>query len=283
MRRTFLIVIGVGIGVAAGVPSLAQPMDAAVAAAIPATIVVPGPDAQEQFLRDAPVVKVRGVGKGITGTQRATLSGGGRTHDASVQTIDQSASRFESSQRVEFNFRDYWGYNVAAYRLARLLGLDMIPPSIDRPFRGERAAFTWWIDEVAMDEGERMKTRRMPPDALAWNRQIYAMRVFDELVANTDRNAGNMLIDTRWRLWLIDHTRAFRTSTQLTAPHRLVRCERVLLARMRTLTGPALEAAMGEFLTPHEIRALLARRDRIVARIDALGPDALYDLPRFGS
>ena len=39
------------------------------------------------------------------------------------------------------------------------------------------------------------------------------MRVFDELIANTDRNQGNMLIDKQWKLWLIDHTRGFRTTS----------------------------------------------------------------------
>ena len=48
-----------------------------------------------------------------------------------------------------------------------------------------------------------------------WNAQLHILRVFDELIANTDRNQGNMLIDSRWKLWLIDHSRAFRTSSDL--------------------------------------------------------------------
>ncbi len=238
---------------------------------------------QEQFLRDAKVTRVRGVGKGITGTQRATLSTGSMSHDTSIQSIDESAARFESAQRVEFNFRDYWGYNVAAYRLGVMLGLDMIPPSVERNFRGKKASFTWWVDDVVMDEGERTKRKREPPDAVYWNTQMYIMRVFDELIANTDRNAGNMLIDTHWKLWLIDHSRAFRTTRQLAAPVKLIHCERTVLTKLKGLTASALRAELGEYLTVFEIEALLERRDRIVERIEALGPAAQYDFRRPGS
>jgi hypothetical protein len=33
------------------------------------------------------------------------------------------------------------------------------------------------------------------------------MRAFDQLIYNTDRNLGNLLIDGDWRIWMIDHTR----------------------------------------------------------------------------
>lgn len=233
---------------------------------------------QEKFLRDAPLIKVKYAKKGITGTQRATLSDGTLTHDASVQTIDDSSARFESAQRTEFNFRDYWGYNVAAYRLAVMLGLDMVPPSVERTINGKRAAFTWWVDEVMMDEQERLKSKRTPPDVLYWNAQTYILRVFDELIANADRNAGNMLIGPTWKLWLIDHSRAFRTKGELANPVKLLHSERAMLGKMKELTEDALKAELEDYLTIYEIQAILKRRDLIVARIEALGPQALYDL-----
>lgn len=259
-------------------PSLAHQATRPAPAASSSVATVPSLAEQEQFLREAKVIKVRGAKKGITGTQRATLSDGRRTHDASIQAIDQSESRFQSATRVELNFRDYWGYNVAAYRLAVMLGLDMVPPSVKRSHRGSDSAFTWWVDDVVMDEQERVKKKQVPPNALHWNGQIYALRVFDELIANTDRNQGNMLIDKRWKLWLIDHSRAFRTNEKLRTPGRLLRCERTMLARMKQLTRESLKAELDDYLTSTEIGALLQRRDRIVEHIDALGAAALYDL-----
>ena len=37
------------------------------------------------------------------------------------------------------------------------------------------------------------------------------LRLFDQLIANIDRNLGNLLIGNDWTIWAIDHTRAFRT------------------------------------------------------------------------
>jgi hypothetical protein len=235
---------------------------------------------QEHFLLNSRLDRIRGVSEGVTGTQRATLVDGEFRHDASVQTIDESKQKFEGTRRVEFNFRDYWGYNVAAYRLGVLLGLDNIPPSVARRHRTGEAAFTWWVDDVLMDERARQKKKQKPPDGTYWNYQLHVMRVFDELIANADRNAGNMLIDAGWKLWLIDHSRAFRTGAELSKPQGVKRCERALLAKMRALTRASMVEQLDKYLTPYEIDAILKRRDRLVAHIDALGPSALYDLRR---
>ncbi len=267
------------------VPRMAAPQDATPTAplslaahAVPSVTL--GLPEQEQFLLTARVSRIQNVKKGVTGTRRATLTDGSSTHDVSIQTIDESKTRFESTRRIEFNFRDYWGYNVAAYRLGRMLGLDMVPPSVQRPFRGSSAAFTWWIDDVVMDEQQRSKAQALPPDRTYWNDQIHVMRVFDELVANTDRNQGNMLIDKHWKLWLIDHTRGFRVTAGLQKPQIIRRCERSLLERMKSLTLDDLKAELGRYLNDGEMQALLKRRDRLVAHVESLGPSALYDLTR---
>ena len=93
------------------------------------------------------------------------------------------------------------------------------------------------------DEGERLKRARQPPDRESWNRQMYRMRVFTQLVADTDRNVGNVLIRRDWKLWMIDFTRAFRRMTTLMAPGDLTRCDRALLERLRALTKDTVTAA----------------------------------------
>jgi hypothetical protein len=105
------------------------------------------------------------------------------------------------------------------------------------------------------------------------------MIVFDELIQNRDRNAGNILWSSDWRLWMIDHTRAFRLGKELRQPKALTICDRALLERMRELTRPALAEAVGKSLTKAEMDALLSRRDLIVTlfdeRIAALGQGAV--------
>ncbi|BCS35532.1 hypothetical protein TBR22_A47650 [Luteitalea sp. TBR-22] len=238
------------------------------------------PASREAFLRTARIAEVRGVKVGVTGTRRATLQDDTVTHDASIQLIDQALPRFQSASRIELNFRDYWGYNVAAYRLAVRLALDNVPVSVARRFRGEPAAFTWWVDEVLMDERTRQARQVAPPDGADWNAQIHVQRVFDELIANTDRNQGNLLIDRHWKLWLIDHSRAFRLNTGLRTPATIRRCDRALLAAMKALTREAVDAELGDVLTGMERDALMARRDALIAHVEALGPAALYDRTR---
>jgi hypothetical protein len=135
---------------------------------------------------------------------------------------------------------------------------------------GKPAAVTWWLDDVAMEEGDRQKMKPVPqgPDPARTAGYIHILRVFDELIQNRDRNAGNFLWTKDWTMWMYDHTRAFRLGKELLKPQLLVRCERTLLERMRTLTAPALTEVMGKSLANSEIDAVLARRDAIVKLFD---------------
>ena len=232
---------------------------------------------QEAFLKNAKVVRTRGAGKGVTNTIRATLSDGTLTHEAQIQTIDESMQVFKGSQGVEFNFKDSWRYNVAAYRLNRILQLGLIPVSIERTHNGKTGAFTWWIDDVLMDEGERIKKRAQVPDTEEWNRQMWHVRIFDQLIYNVDRNLGNLVIDKSWNVWMIDHSRAFRLMEELKAPKDLRKVERGAFERLKAIDRPTVDKAVGNYLTSDEKRRMLQRRDAIVKLFESAGPDAIYD------
>lgn len=235
-------------------------------------------DAQiEDFLLHARVVKTHGAKKGVTLSLRATLSDGTLTHDAQIQSIDEKKQEFYNGREVEFNFRDSWMYNVAAYRVSRLIGLTMVPVSVARRHGTDMAAFTWWLDDVMMEEGDRLKKKIGAPDVVAWNEQMQLVRVFDQLIANTDRNIGNLLITKDWRAWAIDHTRAFRLNRVPKSIGNVTRCDRQVFEKLKQLDRPTLEKEVGKMLTDPEIDALLARRDAIVKHLDAAGPSVLFD------
>jgi hypothetical protein len=241
---------------------------------------------KEAFLAQGKVVKVRGAGGGgISGALRATLRQGDVRHDALVQSIDEQRPFKELGRSVELDFRDSYRNNVAAYRLDRLLGLGMVPVSVVRIYDRKRCGFTWWVDDVLMDERARVKKKRRAPDVEGWNRQMRVVRLFDQLIYNTDRNLGNLLIDKEWRLWMIDHTRAFKIFTELKAPGELsTQCARRVLEALRRLDHDTLAAATRDLLSDAQVKSLLARRDAIVAYYDAqirqLGESAvLYELP----
>lgn len=234
-------------------------------------------DAREAFLASARVVGQRPAPKGTTNTKRVTLTDGTFTHDASVQTIDDAKPIFESNRGTELNFKDSWRFNVAAYRIDRLLELNMIPVTVERRFDGKVGSFTWWVDEVLMDEQERYRQKKPIPDTKDWNEQMWTTRLFDQLIANVDRNLGNLLIDRSYNIWMIDHSRAFRINKEPKSPENLSKVDRSLLERLRKLDRETLRAAVGTYLADSELDAFMSRRDYIVAHYDKLGPPMLFD------
>jgi hypothetical protein len=241
---------------------------------------------QEAFLKEAKVVRTRGAGGGgITGALRATLSQGELQHDALVQAIDEEKPFLDLPRGRELEFRDSYKNNAVAYRLDRLLGLGMTPVTVVRMHENKRASFTWWVEDVLMDEKARLAKKIGAPDVEQWNRQMWVVRLFDQLIYNTDRNLGNLLIDKDWRLWMIDHTRAFKTFTQPKSPKNLApQCARGLLEALRRLERGTLAAATKDLLSEGQVKGLLARRDFIVKyydeRIRVAGEAAvLYELP----
>jgi len=226
----------------------------------------------EEFLRTAEVISAQPVGKGKTVTWRLTLKDAEITHDASFQSIDERAAAKDlGGGRTEVQFVDSYRYNVAAYQLARLLRLDdMVPVSVERKWRTETGALTWWVDDVLGDENEIKEKGLKAPDANDWSDQIYKVRVFSQLVHDTDRNRGNLLITSAWRLWMIDFTRAFRRSPRLQNVKGLERCDRELLQALKDLTRESLDTALNDTLTKAEIDGLAARRELLVQHYVAL-------------
>ena len=214
---------------------------------------------------------------------RAVLDDGTRRHEASVVTPDGSGPT-----------RGNYKFNLAAYELDKLLGLNMVPPSVERTVNGRQASVIWWLDDVAMNELDRRRKRINPPDVDRWDGQVQAVRVFDELISNTYRDTApplylntvwdNLLITTDWTVWITDHTGSFRTRQQLQDPDSLVRCPRSVLARLRELNRPRLQQILERYLSSQQLDALEVRRALLVTHFDdqirSRGESVvLYDLP----
>src|ERR1700720_374597 len=225
----------------------------------------------KQFLLTAKVVHSKESKKGATHTVRLTLSDGTITHDASFQALDQHKREMKlANGTTELNFVDSYKYNIAAYELADLLGMtDIVPVYVERKYEGNTGSLSWWLP-VKMDEADRVQRKVAVPDSDAWNNQMYRVRVFDELVYDTDPNLTNVLIGEDWKIWRIDFSRGFRLSKDLKDSNNLVRCDRHLLERLRTLDGNQLAEKTKRYLTKDAVKAVMARRDKIVARFEQL-------------
>lgn len=228
------------------------------------------PSDQERFLRTARILSEAYAGKGINGSKKAMLTDGRRRHAAHIQFIDVYKPLFKGKDgSEEKDFKDTWKFNVAAYRLAKLLGLaHMTPPSVERTVDGKQASVTWWLDGIAMDEKERLARDIRPPNVPEWNRQMDAIRTFDQLIYNMDRSQENLLIGKDWKAYMIDHTRAFRKWPRLRDPAAITKCSPELLRSLKALTRAEVARDLGPYLSDDEIDGLMARRDLIVEKLE---------------
>ena len=99
---------------------------------------------------------------------------------------------------------------------------------------------------------------------------MYKIRVFDELLYDTDTNLTNVLIGEDWRIWRVDFSRAFRRSKDLRNMKDLVRCDRQLFDRLKALDGSESTAKTKGYLNKEEVKDVMARRDKIAEQFQQL-------------
>lgn len=165
----------------------------------------------EDFLLTAEITKSEDIGIGVTESTRLTLEKDGRRIRASFKTIDTDPG-LENS-RVwprTADFADRYQYEIAAYRLDRILDLHMVPVTVERVIGRERGAVQYWI-ENSFNEVQRREQNIPFTGHCDLKPQYDVMNVFDILIFNVDRNLGDILYDSDWTLWLVDHSRSFGT------------------------------------------------------------------------
>ena len=234
---------------------------------------IPANEDREHFLATATILGQEPIAKGLTKSKKAILTDGHITHAAQIQTVDIYMPLFKGVDGSEQReFKDSWKFNVAAYRLAKLLHLtDMVPVSVERMVDGNPAAVTWWVDDVLMDERERVAKDIQPPDLYRWAEQTDIVRIFDQLIYNMDRSRDNLLISADWSVWMIDHTRAFRPWPTLRNPEMVTLCTPEFFRTLTALTRADVTRDLGQYLTENEINGLMARRDLILNLLTSHG------------
>jgi hypothetical protein len=209
----------------------------------------------EQFLRDAKIVGEEELKVGVTRPQRLLLEPGGPV----------AAVAWSKVHGRHLGYWDSYKADIAAYEVDKLLQLDMVPPVVAKRHRNEMGRASMWVENV---RSWNVKEQVVAPDPAAFQRQVVRMRMFDNFIGNTDRNAGNLLLDAAYNLILIDHTRAFTSGTKLVA--KMTRVDGELWQRMLSLTEPQLKAAIGPWLMSGQVRDVLKRRDVMAREIAGL-------------
>ena len=225
-------------------------------------------DEIEKFLAEGKIEKMESVPVGVTKPQRATLEPGGpATRFAWKQLTPGYSKGYMESYKAE----------IAAYKMDRMLGLHMVPPIVERTIDSKKGAAVFWIENT---KGWSVKSPPQGPEP-KWSINLTRMKMFDLLIANIDRNQGNLIYDDDWHLFLIDHSRAFIDKKDLKNMAPLGRVDRELWAKMEALTLEQLNDGLGDWVGDKEKKALLVRRDKMAEQIKQMvakrGQSVFYD------
>jgi hypothetical protein len=208
----------------------------------------------EDFIREAPIDRFEIVPLGVTHPKRAYFKPGGLVESVAWKVLPPGRPN---------GYWESYKSEIAAYELDKILGMGMVPVAVEKNWKVEKAAAILWLSPI-----HSWKEMQDKPKPAKWVPQVARMKMFDDLICNRDRNAGNLLVDDDWNLFLIDHSRAFIDDKGLAVA--LEHVDRPLWTKMLALDEPSLEQAIGPWADRSSIRAMIARRDKMKIAIDAL-------------
>ncbi len=224
-------------------------------------------EAAELFLRSAKVVRQRALRGGVSGAEQLTLTDGTAIHKAVWKTINEfhpGLTVFEGGITI-LDYEDSYRFEIAAYELDKLLGFELVPPTIERVLRHKTGSLQMWV-EGAISEWDRKQRGLKPPDGESWNRQIHAVRLLQQLTFDWDaQNIHNVLVDDSFRVYAIDFSRSFAVYEKVRQEKLLERFPRARLEAMKRLDEATVAATLGRWIARPQIRTLLKRRDQILA------------------
>lgn len=204
----------------------------------------------ERHLKTAQITRLEEIGTGVTRPKRA--------HLAPEEPFASMTWKVLPPGRRDGYWESYKA-EIAAYELDKLLRLDMVPPAVEREVNGETGAAVMWIEGVKSVK----ETGGKVPSGPAWDTPIRRMLMFDNLIGNPDRNAGNILIGLPGELILIDHSRAFTDDRQLL--RKIPRVDGALWDRMQTVRPEDFSRTLSPWMDGGAVTAVVERRKQMLA------------------
>ena len=222
----------------------------------------------EEFMRTAPIVKIEKLDTGITNPKRVTQSRDGVSNDAVFKYEDTHHDLQNKDKYIarRYNDSDRYVYDVAAYKVDRMLDWQLVPTAVIAEVEGDEGALSDWV-ENAINERDRV-AQEIPFTGYCKQYEQYRMRfVFDVLIYNEDRNLTNILwTKNDFMMKFIDHSLAFRSTEKRPKQYAKVplQVSDLLRGRLQSLNQDELTQQLSPYLHPRQIEAILARRDLIL-------------------
>jgi hypothetical protein len=229
----------------------------------------------EDFLRTGEIINTKLIGTGITRPRKVTLKKGEKTINAVFKTRDTHPElQFRKGyNRYQNENADRYVYDVAAYRLDRLLDLQMVPVAIIRKIKGKEGVLQYWV-ENSINERDRLKSKIKFESYCKKNQQYRLRIIFDILIYNEDRNQTKILWSKDdFMLIFIDHSRAFRVDSVRPRQYQKapLYVSDYLRKKLEGLNNKNLTKELSAYLHPKQVSSILERRDLILK--DAKGTE----------
>ena len=222
----------------------------------------------EDLLRTGTVTENVEIGTGITKPKRLTLRKGDVEQYAVFKYEDTDPGLERKSRFIprRHNDSDRYQYDPAAYRLDRMIDLQMVPVSVIRTVDGTEGTVGAWIPN-AINERDRVEQEVEFTGYCSKDEQYRLRFLFDVLIYNEDRNLTNIMWTRKdFMLRCIDHSLAFRSTARRPKQYRKVdlRMSDLVEARLTALTEESLKKELSPWLHPRQISAIIDRRDLIL-------------------
>jgi hypothetical protein len=216
----------------------------------------------ERFLLRAPIVAVdKSLQLGRMSAWLVTLSDGKTIHQAFFKSVRRPRPAL---------MPDSYTYELAAYELDKLLGLELIPVTVKRQIDGRSGSLQEFLEGVETEKSRRQKNLQ-PPDVGAYQDKLDEITLLENLTCTPRQDLGDILIDKNtWRVWRVDFSEAFMPATEL-LPERLIRrASRRFTDALRAWNEAQVKQRLAPYLNTAEMEALFKRRQLILDQIDRL-------------
>lgn len=212
----------------------------------------------EDFLRNAIVTSIEPQ-QGEATQRRLTLERDGRSLQAVFSTVDSMPGLQHGRWTRGADGAERYVHGIAAYRLDRLLDLQLVPVSVEREIDGVKGMLRH-LPEGSFSEDKRQARQLAFSGDCELGAQYRLMSVFDLLIFNRSPKLGELRYDRYWRIWLMDQSRAFGTPRDFSAVLRRseLRPTAPMAAALERVTGENL-AVMSSYLHHRQVEALVSR------------------------
>jgi len=216
-------------------------------------------DEMEKYLKNAPILSIeKDLELGRTNFWRITLNDGKKERRAIFKHVDRPRPHILS---------DSYKYELAAYKLNKMLSLNIVPPLVERTINNQEGSLQLLVENV-ITERERALKKIKPKNPQEFKNDLDLINLFRILVHDQSSDTNDILIQLdNWKVWRVDFSMAFFPSSDILPESRIERCSKSLFKNLMDIKNRHLEKELDPYLNKREINGLIERKNTIIRTI----------------